>query len=117
MRAGVECAPRDVTLAAMIHVSTTCPDLDSAKRLARAALIERVTACVNIVPAVTSLYRWQGDIVDDTEVMAIFKTSEAARPALVAFLEAEHPYDVPVITWEAVNTTPDATAWMMRETS
>lgn len=101
----------------MIHVMTTCPDLDGARRLARAALAERVTACANIVPSVTSLYRWQGEVVDDTEVMVVFKTSEAARAALVAFLEAEHPYDVPVITWHAVETTPDATAWVARETS
>ena len=100
----------------MIHVTTTCPDVTSAERLARAALTEQVTACANIIPGVTSLYRWKGDIVSDTEVMVVFKTSEAARAALVAFLEAEHPYDVPVITWEALQTTPDAAEWLARET-
>lgn len=100
----------------MIHVITTCPDKPSAERLARAALTEHVTACANIVPSVTSLYRWKGEIVEDGEVMVIFKTSDAARAALVAFLEAEHPYDVPVITWEAMETTSDAAAWLDRET-
>ncbi len=100
----------------MIHVTTTCPDQDSAERLARAALMEHVTACANILPGVTSLYHWNGEITKDTEVMVVFKTSEAARAALVAFLEAEHPYDVPVITWEALQTTDDAAAWLARET-
>jgi len=100
----------------MIHVTTTCPDQASAERLARAALIEHVTACANILPGVRSLYHWQGEIAEDAEVMVVFKTSDAARAALIAFIEAEHPYDLPVITWETVETTPDATAWLERET-
>lgn len=100
----------------MIHVTTTCPDLQSAERLARTALTEQVTACANIVPDVRSLFHWKGEIVDETEVMVIFKTSDAACAALVAFLEAEHPYDVPVITWERLETTPDSAAWLARET-
>ncbi|WP_284261839.1 divalent-cation tolerance protein CutA [Roseicyclus amphidinii] len=100
----------------MIHVTTTCPDRDSAERLARAALAEHVTACANILEGVRSLYHWQGEIAEDTEVMVIFKTSDAARAALVAFLEAEHPYDVPVITWERLETTQDAADWLARET-
>lgn len=100
----------------MIHVTTTCPDRDSAERLARAALIEHVTACVNIVPGLRSLYHWDGGIAEDDEVLVIFKTSRTARAALVAFIEAEHPYDLPVITWERLETTPDAAAWLARET-
>jgi len=100
----------------MIHVTTTCPDLASAERLAQAALTERVTACANIVPGLRSLYVWHGEICNEPEVMVVFKTSEAARAALVAFLEAEHPYDVPVITWEALQTTPDAAAWLAETT-
>lgn len=100
----------------MIHVTTTCPDRASAERLARAALAEHVAACVNIVPGLRSLYHWEGGIAEDDEVLVIFKTSEAARPALVAFIEAEHPYDLPVITWERLETTPDAADWLARET-
>jgi periplasmic divalent cation tolerance protein len=100
----------------MIHVTTTCPDRESAERLARAALAEHVTACANIIDGVRSLYRWEGEITEDDEVMVIFKTSDAARAALVAFLEAEHPYDVPVITWERLDTTADAAAWLAGET-
>jgi periplasmic divalent cation tolerance protein len=100
----------------MIHVTTTCPDRDSAERLARATLAERVTACANILPGVRSLYHWQGAIAEEDEVLVIFKTSETARAALVAFLEAEHPYDLPVITWERLETTQSASDWLARET-
>ena len=100
----------------MIHVQTTCPDRDSAERLARAALTAHVTACANIVPGIGSLFWWDGEIASETEVLVIFKTSDTARAALVAFLEAEHPYDVPVITWEKLSTTDDAAAWLARET-
>ena len=100
----------------MIHVTTTCPDRASAERLARSALAEHVTACVNIVPGLRSVYHWEGGIAEDDEVLVIFKTSEAARAALVAFIEAEHPYDLPVITWERLETTPEAAAWLTRET-
>lgn len=100
----------------MIHVTTTCPDAPSAERLARAALLERVAACVNIMPGLRSLYHWDGGIAEDDEVLVIFKTAETARAALVAFIEAEHPYDLPVITWEKLETTPEAAAWLDRET-
>jgi len=100
----------------MIHVTTTCPDIASAERLARAALTEQVTACANILPGVRSLYIWQDEVCDDPEVMVVFKTSEQARAALVAFLEAEHPYDVPVITWETLHTTSDAAKWLADNT-
>jgi periplasmic divalent cation tolerance protein len=100
----------------MIHVTTTCPDRDSAERLARAALDERVTACANILPGVRSLYHWQGAIAEDDEVLVIFKTTEAARAALVDLIEAEHPYDLPVITWERLETTQAASDWLARET-
>lgn len=100
----------------MIHVTTTCPDAQSAERLARAALVERVAACVNIVPGLRSLYHWEGAVAEDEEVLVIFKTAGSARAALVAFIEAEHPYDLPVITWERLETTPEALAWLDRET-
>ena len=100
----------------MIHVTTTCPDRASAERLARAALAAHVTACASILPGLRSLYHWKGEIAEDDEVMIVFKTSDAARPALVALLQAEHPYELPVITWERLETTPDAAAWLARET-
>ncbi|TCO73926.1 divalent-cation tolerance protein CutA [Rhodovulum euryhalinum] len=100
----------------MIHVSTTCPDLDTARSLAQAALAERLAACANITPGILSLFHWQDDISEDEEVQITFKTTEAARAELVKLIEIEHPYELPVITWETVGATREAEDWLAWET-
>ncbi|WP_272848071.1 divalent-cation tolerance protein CutA [Paracoccus saliphilus] len=100
----------------MLHVTTTCPNLDSAKHLAREALRQRLAACVNILPGVVSLFHWQGDVDEETELQLTFKTTEALGPSLVKLIEEMHPYDLPVITWETVGTTEAATDWLLSET-
>lgn len=111
--------PRDrgTNPAMMLHVATTCPDLDTARTLARAALQARLSACANILPGVVSLFHWQGQIDEQTEVQLVLKTTEAQRAALVDLIGQSHPYDLPVITWEAVATTAAATNWLMAETA
>lgn len=99
----------------MIHVSTTCDSVETAQRLARAALDRRLAACANIVPGVLSLFHWQGAIAEETEVALTFKTPATNRPALVALIAELHPYDLPVISWETVGTTPEAEAWGQAE--
>lgn len=101
----------------MLHLSTTCPDLDAARLLASAALHMRLAACANILPGVISLFHWKDSIEEETEVQITFKTSEAARADLIALIEAHHPYDLPVITWEGVETTEDAAVWLAEETA
>ncbi|TCP62370.1 periplasmic divalent cation tolerance protein [Rhodovulum bhavnagarense] len=100
----------------MLHLTTTCPDIDAARRLAHAALNMRLAACVNILPGVISLFHWKSGIEEADEVQITFKTTEACRADLIALIESEHPYDLPVITWEEVETTEDAAAWLGEET-
>lgn len=99
----------------MIHVSTTCEDLETARSLTKAALDQRLAACANVTPGILSLFHWQGSISEETEVSITFKTTEENRPALVALLADLHPYDLPVITWERVGTTPQADRWCQEE--
>lgn len=100
----------------MLHVTTTCPDLDSARRLARQALDERLAACANITPGIVSLFHWRGGIEEQPELQLLFKTSESRRAALVELIGRLHPYELPVITWEAVGATAAATEWLLAET-
>ncbi|TCM80981.1 divalent cation tolerance protein CutA [Rhodovulum steppense] len=100
----------------MIHVTTTCPDLDTARAIARAALAERLAACANITPGILSLFHWQDAISEEEEVQVTFKTTEAARADLVTLIEIEHPYELPVITWETVAGTREAEDWLAWET-
>ena len=100
----------------MIHVTTTVSTAAQAEALARAALEARQAACANILPGVQSLFHWQGRISAEAEVMVVFKTTDALRPALIETLTAKHPYDLPVITWETVGTTEAAQDWLGGET-
>jgi periplasmic divalent cation tolerance protein len=74
---------------------STAPDADSAARIARALVEERLAACVNLVPAVRSIYRWQGAIEDQAEVLLVIKTRAERMEALAARLRALHPYELP----------------------
>jgi periplasmic divalent cation tolerance protein len=73
----------------------TCPDEAVAGRLARALVEDRVAACVNVLPGLRSIYRWQDEIQEEPEVLLIIKTTVDAFPALEAAVRARHPYTVP----------------------
>lgn len=80
---------------AVIAVFSTFPNADLAADVARKLVDERLCACVNLVPAIRSIYRWQGAICDEPEVLAIIKTTDERLAALQARLVELHPYEVP----------------------
>lgn len=95
---------------ALMAVLTTVPDADVAERLATRLVEERLAACSNLVPGVTSIFRWNGQVQRETEVLVILKTTQAAFPQLRARIIELHPYDVPEVL---VIPTPDgSTAYM-----
>jgi len=73
----------------------TAPDADTAQRIARALVEERLAACVNVVPGVTSIYRWQGALHSDAEQLLVVKTTRARLKALAERLAVLHPYALP----------------------
>lgn len=78
-------------------VLCTCPDSEVARRLAGGLLEAGLAACVNVLPEIRSIYRWQGETCDDAEVLMIIKTTQTAYPELERWLLANHPYDVPEV--------------------
>ncbi|MBK7073913.1 MAG: divalent-cation tolerance protein CutA [Myxococcales bacterium] len=76
-------------------VLSTLPDDERAVAIARALVDDGVAACVNLVPGVRSIYRWEGAVADDREQLAIIKTRRDRVDALVARLRELHPYQVP----------------------
>jgi periplasmic divalent cation tolerance protein len=82
---------------AALVVLSTFGDADTAARVARTLVEESLVACVNIIPTVRSIYRWQGAISDDPEALAIIKTTADRYPALAARIAELHPYQVPEI--------------------
>lgn len=99
-------------------VFCTCPDNDSASRIAEALVDERLAACVNILPAIDSVYRWRGAIERTSEVQLIIKTVEARIDVLTTRIRALHPYELPeVVAIEAASGLPAYLDWVRAETT
>lgn len=75
----------------------TCPDTDTAQALAQTLVAERLAACVNALPGVTSVFRWESQVETDSEVLLIIKTTEPCVAPMTARIVALHPYDVPEV--------------------
>ena len=98
-------------------VLCTAPDPNTAARLGRLLVDARLAACVNVLPGLRSIYRWQGAIEDDSEALMIIKSTADRLAELESRLSTEHPYDVP----EIVALTPERVAssylaWALTET-
>ena len=78
----------------VIVLTTVGADFDAAAFAAQ-LVSEAVAACVNIIPQVRSIYRWQGKVEDDREQLLIIKTTDDALDALRDAVFARHPYEVP----------------------
>lgn len=78
-------------------VITNCPDEETANHIALAVVEARLAVCVNILPRVQSIYRWQGAVESAVEVPLLIKTTTTAYPALEAAIRERHPYEVPEI--------------------
>jgi periplasmic divalent cation tolerance protein len=78
-----------------VIVFTTFPDQDTARRIVRTLLKERLIACGNLVPGVESIYRWKGEVEANNEVFAVLKTEQARYGAVQGRLKELHPYEVP----------------------
>jgi periplasmic divalent cation tolerance protein len=76
---------------------STCPDAATAERIARELVATSLVACVNVVPGLLSIYRWNGVVQADEEVLMILKTTADRLPAARERLVALHPYDLPEV--------------------
>src|SRR5919112_3745051 len=78
-----------------VVVLTTLASADDAVALVRSLLDRRLVACGTVLPAGRSLYRWEGKIADEQEVVVVLKTTEGRVAALESAFEQLHPYRVP----------------------
>ena len=79
----------------LVLALSTAPDAEQAGRIARVLVEERLIACASLVPGLTSIYRWQGAVQSDPEVLLLMKTRRALVPRLKERLPHLHPYQVP----------------------
>ena len=85
--------------------------------LARTLVEERLAACVNILPAMTSVYRWKGQVEEEAEQQLVIKTSVGALDALKARLLALHPYETPELLVLAADGAEAYSAWLEESTT
>jgi periplasmic divalent cation tolerance protein len=76
-------------------VLTTASSIDEARKIARALVERRLAACVNMVPRISSIYRWEGKVEEAQECLLIIKTTAAAFPKLRDTIRETHSYEVP----------------------
>ena len=85
---------------AVIAVLTNLPDSESAFNLAREVVHLRLAACANVLPTVTSFYRWEGKEEAAGEVPVLMKSTQDRYLELERAILARHPYDVPeIVAW------------------
>jgi len=93
------------------------PDTERATALARALVEDGLAACVNIVPGVRSIYRWEGKLQQDDEVLCLIKTRPAVFERARARILSLHPYEVPEILAFAVDDgSPAYLEWLQKST-
>lgn len=97
-----------------IVVLVTAPSADGAAKIARTLVEEHLAACVNIVPGIRSIYRWEGRVADDPEWLLVIKTGRRCFAELEARVLALHPYSVPeVIAVEIVEGSKPYLDWLV----
>ncbi len=99
-----------------IVVLSTFASAEEAQRVARVLVEKKLAACVNVIPGIRSVYRWEDAIVDEEEVLLVIKSSRALIQELTDEIERLHSYEVPeVIALSVVDGAERYLAWMNRE--
>jgi len=108
---------RPVSPAPTITALTTAPSAQAAKRLVRTLVERRVIACGTVLAGAVSIYRWQGAVAEEEEVVVLLKTTAERWPLLAATLPGLHPYEVPeLIALPVADGHPPYLEWVRAET-
>jgi len=95
----------------------SCPDPATAERIANALVAERLAACVNVIPGVRSVYRWQDAVEQADEVLLMIKTAADRLDALTARVASLHPAELPeLIAVEVAGGLPAYLSWVAEQT-
>lgn len=96
---------------------TNAPDAETAQRIARTLVEERLAACVNVLAPCQSVYRWQGAVEEAQEIPLLIKTAQDRFAALQRRLTELHPYEVPeLLSWRPTGGLPAYASWVIQQT-
>lgn len=99
----------------MIYVTTS--SREEALRIGRAVVADRLAACANVLPGITSVYRWQGEVQEEGETALILKTRSDLVERLTTRVKELHSYDCPcVVALPIAGGNPDFLQWIAEET-
>ena len=102
----------------LLLVMTSLPGMEAAKALARGLIDANLAACVQLQPGVQSIYRWEGRICQEQEVVLVAKTTAEQWSTISAFIKQNHPYDVPeIIAQPITHSHADYAQWVIAETT
>ena len=108
---------RPASPAPTITALTTAPSAAAAKRLVRALVERRLIACGTVLTGAVSIYRWQGAVVEEDEVVVLLKTTAERWAELAATLPGLHPYEVPeLLALPVADGHPPYLDWVRAET-
>jgi periplasmic divalent cation tolerance protein len=100
-----------------VLIYSTFPSSEAAEAVGRQLVEQRLAACVNILPGMTSIYRWEGAIARDGEVVMIIKTREELAPSVIGVVKSHHSYTNPaLVVLPIVDGSADYLSWLLAET-
>ena len=101
----------------VLLVLTTVPDAATAERIAQVLVEARLAACVNVLPGVQSIYRWQGVVTRAVELQLLVKTTAERYASVEEAIRMHHPYDVPEVIAVAIDTASSPyLRWLFEQT-
>lgn len=104
-------------MAGVIEIEVTCPGSAVARDIARACLEARAIACANILPGVESLFRWDGKVAVETEVLLRMKTQSGHFDTVCGLIARNHPYELPaIVAVPVLRAGPGVARWVADET-
>ncbi len=101
----------------VLLVMTNLPDVESAQALAHSLVQNKIAACVNLLPGVQSVYRWQGKVEQAHEVTLIIKTTQARYHQVEQAIIVAHPYDLPEVIAMPLTGHAAYLHWVSQETA
>ncbi len=91
----------------------TCPDKDTAEKIAQLLVNDKLAACVNILPGITSVYRWHEQVESAQEHLLLIKANKSRYQAIETAIKKHHPYELPeIIAVPIKNGLPEYLHWI-----
>jgi periplasmic divalent cation tolerance protein len=101
----------------VVMIYVTCPDRDTALSIGRDLVEQGLAGCVNVLPAMTSVYVWKGELETAEEAVLIVKLARRGQERAISHILASHPYDTPaVLVLPVEGGSPDYLRWLAEGT-